>query len=78
MRDFEAIFALTAARKGGSAALEALLDPANKADNSVLITEGMGMKGAVSAISAGTGLAEDEITAAMADRIPGRSSDRMR
>lgn len=50
-----------------AAALEALLDPANKADNSVLITEGMGMKGAVSAISAGTGLAEDEITAAMAD-----------
>ncbi|WP_454169056.1 endolytic transglycosylase MltG [Microbacterium paulum] len=54
-------------KMASAAALEALLDPANKADNSVLITEGMGMKGAVSAISAGTGLAEDEITAAMAD-----------
>lgn len=54
-------------KMASAAALEALLDPANKADNSVLITEGMGMKGAVSAISAGTGLAEDEVTAAMAD-----------
>lgn len=50
-----------------AAAFDALTDPANRQDNTVLITEGMTWKQAVAAIAAGTDLDQGELEAAVAD-----------
>lgn len=50
-----------------AAALEAILDPANRRENSVVVTEGMTMSQAISALAAGTGVSEDELRAEAAN-----------
>lgn len=54
-------------RMTSSAALTALEDPANKRENTVLVVEGATVTQAISAIAAGTGVSEEELTAAAAD-----------
>ncbi|MFV0372699.1 endolytic transglycosylase MltG [Microbacterium sp.] len=54
-------------RMSSSAALNALEDPANKRENTVLVIEGMTTSQVVGAIAAGTGLDEEELASAAAD-----------
>lgn len=50
-----------------AAALEAILDPANRRENSVVVTEGMTVSQAISALAAGIGVSEDELRAEAAN-----------